>query len=202
MVRSLNCDAAIFFMTFFFFFGRTKRVMPIFKVISSADSSTLHYYTIYSIKGAARVAFSFSREHYWEMKMYHGALQNNWEAKKSNSCEFHLVVSGRMSIWQLVNVRRYLHCLKVDGDGEENQCGCKQCNGRVMCSPGQATPKKSCQGNAEQRRNSVFTSPSHCHIQSTCTSQLLKSVFKAVSQRCLFRMLTLQGRQSKHGMVR
>lgn len=126
------------------------------------------------------------------------------ENYKSNSCEFHLVASGRMSIWQLASVRRYLHCLKVDGDGEENQCGCKQCNGRVMCSPGQATPKKSCQGNAEWRQNSVavFTSPTHCHIQSTCTSQLLKSVFKAVFSCCLFRMLTLQVRQSKHWMVR
>lgn len=66
----------------------------------------------------------------------------------------------------------------MDGDGEENQCGCKQCNGRVMCSPGQTTLTKSCQGNAAWRRDSgaVFTTPFHCHVQSTCTSQLLKSV--------------------------
>lgn len=49
-----------------------------------------------------------------------------------------------MSIWQLAIVRRYLHCLKVDGDVEENQCGCKQCNGRIKCSPGQATQMKFC----------------------------------------------------------
>lgn len=65
---------------------------------------------------------------------------------KSNRCEFHLVASGRMSIWQLASVRHYLHCLQVDGDEDENQCGCKQRNGGVMCSHGKATTKKSCHG--------------------------------------------------------
>lgn len=106
------------------------------------------------------------------------------ENYKSNSCEFHLVASGRMRIWQFASVRRYLHCLKVDGDGEENQCGCKQCNGRVMYSPGQAAQTKSCQSHAEWRQNSVavFTRSSSCHIQSTCTYLLLEVNL----QGCLF----------------
>lgn len=92
-----------------------------------------------------------------------------------------------MRIWQLVSIGHYLHCLKVDGDGEENQCGCKQCNSRVMCSSGQATVKKSCQGTAEQRQNSpnslaIFTRPFplphsiHMHI-SACGAGVQSCLF-------------------------
>ena len=110
------------------------------------------------------------------------------ENYNSNSCEFHLVASGRMSIWQLVSVRRYLHCLKVDGDREENQCGCKQRNGRVMCSPGQAMQKKPCQGNTEWRLNSLVFLPAlptatfnpHTHLSSWSQSSRLS--FPAASR--------------------
>lgn len=93
-----------------------------------------------------------------------------------------------MSIWQLASVRRYLHCLKVDGDGEENQCGCKQRNGRVMCSPGQAMQKKPCQGNTERRLNSLVFLPAlptatfnpHTHLSSWSQSSRLS--FPAASR--------------------
>lgn len=198
MVQPLNCNAAIFFC-------RTKGVMAIFRVLSTPNA-----YTLYSLFTVSKVQ---------DFQHLKGALLTDenvlrsfakqlsaTENYKSNSCEFHLVASGRMSIWQLASVRRYLHCLKVDGDGEENQCGCKQCNGRVMCSPGQATQKKSCWGNAKRKGKcscrfyQPFPLPHSIH--STCTSQLLKSVFKAVFSCCLFRMLTLQGHQSKQWMLR
>lgn len=68
------------------------------------------------------------------------------ENYKSNSCEFRLVASRRMRVWQLLSISRCLHCRKVNG--EENQRGCKQCNNRGMCSPGWAMPRKSCRGDA------------------------------------------------------
>lgn len=110
-------------------------------MLSTPDSGT--FYSLFTVSKVL-----------WDFKHLKGALlvdenvlwcfAKQLHAKKhykSNSCEFHLVASRRMSIWQLVSAGRYLHCLKVDGDGEENQCGCKQCNGRVMRSPGQETPK-------------------------------------------------------------
>lgn len=201
MVQSLN----IFFNRIPFFLQNQGRIANIQSAFNSRFRLfILLYYLQYRrccescfqhLKGALLVDENVS----WCLAKQLSAKEDY----KSNSCEFHLVASGRMSISQFASVRHYLHCFKVDGDGEENQCGCKQCNGRVMCSPGQATPKYSCQGNADWRRNSVavFTSLSQCHIQSTCTSQLLRSVFKAVFSCCLCRTLTLQGCQSKHGMV-
>lgn len=59
------------------------------------------------------------------MKMYYSALQNNWAQKKITS---QIAVSStycssnranEYCIWQLVSIRRYLHYLKVNGDGKK-----------------------------------------------------------------------------------
>lgn len=136
---------------------------------------------------------------YFAKKNYNRAPKKITE---SNRCEFHLVASSEMRIWQQASVGHYLHCLKVDGYGEENQCRCKQPNGRVMCSPGREAPEKSRRGNVEQgagfgRRSLLPARPSlsSCQIQSTAPEH------NAVFSCRLLRMPTLQGRQSKRGLA-
>lgn len=165
-----------FFSTKCNFLHTTTGEMQAFKSLSNPDWGTSCHYNIYSIEGAAESCFQHLEGTLLLDENVSRCDAKQWSAKenyKSNSCEFHLVASRRMCIWQLPSVRRCLHSRKVNGDGGENQCGCKQRNSRVMCSLGQATPKMSSQGNAEPRRNSV-------------------AVFTSLSggPRCLFRNLT------------
>lgn len=61
---------------------------------------------------------------------------------KSNSCEFHLVASGRELASGNCRALGVIYIArKVNGDsgGRKSHCGCKQCNRGVMRSPGRAT---------------------------------------------------------------
>lgn len=133
---------------------------------------------VHSIILLWKISFSILREQMrWQCIMALCETETiEWPKKITSQIVVSSTLAGRqISSWQLAD-RRYLHCLKVDGDGEENQCGCKQCNGRAMCSPGRAQQQnKSCQGNARTEVESgcrflpahpVATFNPHAHFSS------------------------------------